>query len=75
MCLATIAYPVRVTICNTSGKFQPVLNFTWSHALTLVAHSYALLGFIYSDNNCLLCQGWNDFRDTVEQVSAEVQPL
>ena len=33
----------RVTIFSTGGKFRPVSNFTWLHALTLAARSYALL--------------------------------
>ena len=37
---------VRVTIFNTGVKFQLVSSFTESHALTLAAHSYALLAEI-----------------------------
>ena len=48
MCLATMPYvyaacPVCVTIFSSGGKFRPVPNFTELHALTLAAHSYALL--------------------------------
>ena len=32
-----------LTIFSTGGKFHPVAIFTQLHALTLVAHSYALL--------------------------------
>ena len=47
-CLATMPYvyaacPVCITIFSTGGKFRPVPNFTELHALTLAAHSYALL--------------------------------
>ena len=33
----------HVTIFSTGGKFRPVSNFTWLHALTLAARSYVLL--------------------------------
>ena len=35
---------VQYNVCfSTGGKFRPVSNFTELHALTLAAHSYALL--------------------------------
>ena len=37
------ACTVHVTISSTGGKFRPVANFMELHALTLAAHSYALL--------------------------------
>ena len=48
MCLATMAYvyaarAVHVTIFSTSGKSHPISHFAELHALTLAAHSYALL--------------------------------
>ena len=45
MCLATMAYGMHeCAVCVTIfSKFQLVLNFTELHALTLAAHSYALL--------------------------------
>ena len=48
---ATTAYvcAVRVTIFSTSGKFQPVSNFTELHALTLAARCYVLLVSIIRD--------------------------
>ena len=48
MCLVTMAYvdtasAVCATNFSTGGKFCPVSNCTELHALTLAAHSYALL--------------------------------
>ena len=47
VCIARLTFyavcVVHVTIFSTGGKFRPVLIFTYLHALTLVARSYALL--------------------------------
>ena len=42
---------VCVTIFSTDGKFWPVANFTKLHALTLAAHSYALLHIVTTTNH------------------------
>ena len=50
MCLATMPYVyARLLFFSTGGKFQLVSSFTELHALTLAAHSYALLVEIISD--------------------------
>jgi len=45
-CLCSIS-AVHVTIFSNGSKFHPVSNFTGLHALTLAAHSYALLFLVH----------------------------
>ena len=52
MSLAAIAFPYKLLAAqyyyfSTGGKFQPVLNLTYLHALTLATHSYVLLMAVY----------------------------
>ena len=74
---ATTAYvcAIRVTIFSTSGKFQPVSNFTELHALTLAARSYALLASIIHDERIiypLICSvAGSTLRPLLEQRQNE----
>ena len=62
-CLGTMVYVyaqlcMHVAIFSICGKFRPVSNFTWLHALTLAACSYALLYVIMDIQECIKTGGW-----------------